>query len=130
MIDFLRVTQRTYKDLKVRSTPHLYVYYPTQRRYVNEIFRQAYQQATMDRDENWIKKDFNIKLLECVELTDTAARFLIGKEALKNFTMKVRKKMSMAYEQNERNRTRSCYSHARLMSGVKDRIGVVGRPGS
>jgi hypothetical protein len=129
MVDWLRVSQYSYKGLRQSCEPAYVVYYPTQDRTYQKIYNQDWQIDSSDRNKNFLKT-MGVKLVPCVELTDTAATYMMGEEFKKYLIFQKFQGLTTKWEDNPRNRTRSALCHCILKTGVRDRLHFVMRPGS
>lgn len=139
MMDWHRIDQYTHEGLRKPSKGELFVCHDSQRRYVDRILSQEYEFdgtiATGGTTDYVSSKNVNnlkgkLKVVYCLELTDTGASFMMGRRSRRNFRFRMRKNLETNWEYGRRNRTRSAFSHMRLMVGVTDWDDFVGRPGS
>ena len=143
MCDWHRIDQYTHEGLRKPSKGTTFVCHDAQRRYVDRILSQAYEfdgvidtttlgsatDAVSSKNVNNLKNK-GLNVVYCLELVDTGASFMMGSRSKRNFRFRMRKNLSTEWEQGKRNRTRSAFSHMRLMVGVTDYDDFVGRPGS
>ena len=140
MCDWHRTDQYTHEGLRKPSTGMTFLCHDVQKRYVDRILTQQYEFdgtiATGGTTDYVSSKNVNnlkgkgINVVYCLELIDTAASFMFGRRAKRNFRFRMRKNLTTHWEYGRRNRTRSAFSHMRLMVGVTDYDDFVGRPGS
>jgi hypothetical protein len=130
MIKFLMFDQRSLKNLKKSGKPMNYIYYPSWVEEVTAAFQNGHIPGTVTRDENQLKRDFNITPVQCIELTDTNAHFMQGTRSKKNFRLRMKKNLTTEWDDHKKNRTRSALSHMVFLRYVMNRDDFVGIPGS
>jgi hypothetical protein len=140
MLDWHRISQYTHEGLRKPSKGVCYIYHDVHERDVSRIFGQQYEFdgtiATGGNTDYVSSKNVNnlkgkgIKRVPCLELSDTGANYMMGRRSKRNFRFRMRKNLENHWDYNRRNRTRSSFSHMRLMYGVTDWDDFVGRPGS
>ena len=140
--DWHRINQYTHEGLRKPSKGQTLVSHDVQRRYVDRIMSQAYEfdgtiatggsatgtEYVSSKSVNNLKGK-GINVVYCLELLDTGASFMMGTRSKRNFRFRMRKNLETHWEYGRRNRTRSAFSHFRIMVGVTDYDDFVGRPG-
>ena len=145
MVDIMKLDQRTQKGLKQRGMPQKLMVHEVQERDVPRMLSQEYEfdglVSTGDaagsttyvssKNVNSLRSK-NLKIVYNQELTNENDMFLFGKKAAKNFKFRMRKNLTTQwqFDGGKRNRTRSCFTHCRFMTGVTHFIDVVGAPGT
>lgn len=138
MINFHRISQYTHEGLRKPSKAQTFICHDIQRKNVERIFSQQYEfdGYVTTPDEYVSSKNVNnlknkgITVVYCLELSDTASNYMMGKRAKRNFRFRMRKNLESHWDYERRNRTRSNFNHMRLMYGVTDWDDFSGRPGS
>jgi len=143
MLDWHRLSQYTHEGLRKPSAGVCFMTHDTNRRNVDRILTQPYEfdgmidtggtatgtEFVSSKNVNNLKNK-NLQVVYNIELADTAASFMFGRRAKRNFKFRMRKNLESHWEHGRRNRTRSNFNHMRLMYGVVDHDDFVGRPGS
>lgn len=122
--DKLSYQQPTERGLLNRSDMVKILAHNSHRRTAEKIFGQEYEPDTLTRNKNTLMGK-GIKPVFCPDLP-TNYKFALGESAKDSMLFAIRKSPSTAWEDHERNRTRSCFVHMRLIYGALSWTDVVG----
>ena len=128
-IRFIMYDQRTLKGLKKTGIPSEYLYNPVWVEEITMALNNSHIPGTVTHDQNLLKSEFNIKPVQCIELTDTGATFLQGKRSKSNIRLRVKKGLTTEWDDHKKNRTRSALTHMVLLRYAMSREDIVGSPG-
>jgi len=120
MIDWLRISQYSQKDLRKSGSPKQFIGYPSLRRTMKKILGASGEPDTEFLNNPNTLDEFSVDWVECIELTDTGALYLQGTKSPANFVFKRRKPVTTVTDDQKRNRTRSILTHSLILIGVKD----------
>jgi len=126
---FLMNDQYTYKGLHKSCVPKIFIYHPIHEKEAKLIKTNKWEPGEGNRDRNTIN-DYGIDYVPCIELDDTDAMFMMGKEALKNIDFYSLRKLKTKRHENPRNNSMSVLTSCRWIVSFWKRDHIVGIPGS